>query len=187
MKSSILLFILILIFSQDCFSQATSGKVFSFDLPGEIPNSINGFKLFYIIDSSIFFKSNGRKFFKFTFSEDSTDCTGFISYDSAQKNILFISNESVKNKRKIIQKIFEFKNVGKISVHNFGFLGSGFQLDRRSSNNKTFFTPIYKFPKDSHSIYIKSIEFYGGVIPLCISFRVPFGENKIISVPGQAF
>ena len=53
----------------------------------------------------------------------------------------------------------------------------------RNINNKiVVFKPMYRFPMDSHSIYIESVEFNNELLPSRINFKVPFGDEKVIQV-----
>ena len=53
------------------------------------------------------------------------------------------------------------------------------------SKNTIRFTPIYSFPKDSHTIFIKNLEFENGEIyPNKITFLFPFETKGEITISG---
>ena len=118
-------------------------------------------------------------FYKFTFSEDSTECSGFITYDVLTGNLLYLKDTS-QNGRKKLYPLFSFKKVVNKEVPKlFPYLGKAI-LERIETKEGITFTPKYYKGKPSHTVYIKQIQFRKNELyPSSIAFYFPFEDNPI--------
>lgn len=141
------------------------------------------FRFYYIVDSSKSIKFGDLNFYAFTFSRDSTEKTGYISYDKRSGDLLFAS-DTVNVKKGIVRRLFSLKTN---ATTRTGFNSNlGDELTRTVRDDTIILTPrltgLIK-SHDSHAIYLQSLEFKeGSLYPICLAFFFPFDDEGIIKL-----
>jgi hypothetical protein len=174
--------LLFLVVFEHCISQNKHVQVFQYLMNTQIAHQKVRFTLYYIVDSSIVYRYGKLSYYGFTFSEDSLEHTGFIGYNKYSEDILYISDTTGK-KKNLSQKIFGLKDSRLVNISFFPYLGAEIKMNRKVVNNKIIFSPLYSFPRDSHSIFIKQLEFEKGkLFPNSIVFSFPFEDEESIKI-----
>jgi hypothetical protein len=174
------------ILSLNVFSQDTHIQTFSHVANTQIIGESFPYTFYYIVDSSVSYKRGNNTFYQFTFSEDSSDHTDFISYDKKQGNILLIADTS-DNSKTAVQIMFQLKNNYILKPGDFPCLGSNITMRKTTKGDTIKFSVKYFLEPSAHSVYITEIEFIKGeVYPESITFHFPFESPGLLKISGSA-
>ena len=167
-------FILFLLFQLQALSQSNPKLVFRYSAYTQIPNEKDTFSLFYVIDSNIIFKNRKITFYKVTFSEDSVQNSGFIAI--WKNGLLFIKDTLSHSKP---QKIYSIGDKSKRKFISFPYVNEDVYIKQYLKADIIVLKLVYLIPRNSHSSYIKEIEFKKDCpYPQSITMFFPFEQNK---------
>lgn len=156
--------------------------VYKYEYNTQLPGIKKQFCLYYWIDTTVSYTYNNLIFYKFTFSKDSLENSGFISFTKKNGNVFFIS-DTVKRNPDRIQKIFTRTNRFVKGIYALPFIENNVDLFYKIRDNVITIKVKYKYPLDSHSIYITGFEFKNNEnYPSAISFFFPFENNKFVTI-----
>ena len=161
-------------------------QVFEHFAKTQIPGITEHFRFYYIVDSSKSFKLKNLLFYAFTFSEDSTEKTGYISYDKSSGDLLFVS-DTVQGTKSVVRRLFPLKTSATTKTDFISNLGD--ELTRTVRNDTIRFTSKLTGPiknHASHSIYLQSLEFKQGLLyPISLTFYFPFDDKGIVKLTSK--
>jgi hypothetical protein len=166
--------ILFLLFQLQVLSQPKKRLEFRLIINTQIPTIKDTFLLFYAIDSNCTFKKGKLTFYRITFSGDSLENSGFISIN--KKALLFIKDTLSFSKP---QKIYSGANKSISRFKSFPYINGDVDIKQYLRQNSVVLKFIYLTPRNSHSSYIKEIEFkIGSPYPKSITIFFPFEEKQ---------
>jgi hypothetical protein len=127
-------------------------------------------KVFFIVDSSHTINYQEKTFYKFTFSYDSLDATGYVHFDKASNVLNFLPYDLRKNAgdSNNVQPIFLYKKGSSGLIRSLGVLGSYIELvsEKSKLDNFKYITTIRRtLPLASESRYIKKLFFLDNIFP----------------------
>lgn len=169
-------------FQLEGLTQSNSKLVFRYSAYTQIPNVKDNFSLFYAIDSNLIFKSSKLTFYKLTFSEDSVENSGFIAI--WRNDLLFIKDTLGHSKP---QKIYSVGDKSKRKFISFPYVNEDVYIKQYLKADTIVLKLVYLIPRNSHSSYIREIEFKKDCpYPQGITMFFPFEQNqstKLFSSP----
>ena len=174
-------FVYVFFLFNTCLGQSLK-HVYRYEYNTQFAGIKKQFCLYYSIDSVPSFRSDSLSFYRFTFSTDSLEKSGFISFKNKNGDIFYISDTN-KEKPTKTQMIFTRSKHFIKGIKKFPFIERDVDLFYQIKANTTFFKVKYKYPLDSHSIYISEFKFNKNEnYPSAIVLYFPFEDNKIVTI-----
>lgn len=180
------IFFLIFLCFNTCLCQPQK-HVYKYEYNTQLAGIKKQFYLHYWVDSAVSYTYNNLIFYKFTFSKDSLENSGFISFNKKNGDVFYLS-DTVKGKANKIQKIFTRSKRFVKGIKAFPFIEHNVDLFYQIKANVITFKVKYKYPLDSHSIYIAGFEFKKNEnYPTAIVFFFPFEDKKFVTLHPSSF
>lgn len=160
----------------ECTAQNKTCLVFSRNSETQLNGTHKSYQFFYMVDSTTKVLINGCEFYRFTFSEDPKETTGYIHFDIKNGTMFFVRDTANRILEKF-DKLWSFKGNSIVNDSKLLSLNGPIHLLRKSQADSTSFQIKYDYPQDSHAITVTSINFRKGKIhPESITFSFPFSD-----------
>ena len=193
-KRSVLITILVSTIATCCLAQSRNRKgklTVEYSYETTYMNLVKKpYRVYFIIDSSKHISYKKHQFYQFTFSNDTTDTSGFVRLNKARKTLDFIvSDFKSKNpfcESGVVQSVFLFANGKTKNICSFGILGSNINLVSKSTAGKFKFKSIINrsIKPPSEDRVIKELLFDNNVFPDLILIEDPV-LMKIVEVKAK--
>jgi hypothetical protein len=174
----------LLLVSSKSFAQNDNRYSYQYSINTQFPGMKKDFAFYFIIDSNVKYEFDKAIYYKLTFSQDSTENSGFISIDSKGEAILFVADTN-NIKGGCVSKIYDKKSKSLKKVCFVSSIGRVNFLYKLQGDSISFIIQ-YPYPKSSHSVYLSGFNFnLKKNYPSSLTFFFPFEKNATVKIYGR--